>query len=218
MSDILIYDIYPISLNGITTVVKSHVKDVKISVAENKDMLFSLTKDQSFDLVILSASANSEAELTDIIKSIKKTTTIGLYYEEFPMALRLKKNFVNVKGLISKRVEEEWFVKSLQGLLNGRQALCYITQEFIMAELSPKGNLRKTKEVNRRSKENSDELSDRETQIMNLLMKGRRTSEIARELNLRMSTISTMKASVLRKLKVDNVIQLMGKAESRPAE
>lgn len=51
-------------------------------------------------------------------------------------------------------------------------------------------------------------LSSREKEIAGLLLKGQRTSEIATTLNLKQSTISTIKRSIFLKKNVRNIVEL----------
>ncbi len=52
-------------------------------------------------------------------------------------------------------------------------------------------------------------LSQRELQIFTLIAKGNKTSQIARQLQLSWSTVSTHKANILRKMKMKNSVELI---------
>lgn len=69
-----------------------------------------------------------------------------------------------------------------------------LTLDFTGAPADPPGHAR---------------LSEREYAIFELLIAGRRGSEIAHKLRLSEKTVSTHKSHVLRKLKLDNVSELM---------
>ena len=60
---------------------------------------------------------------------------------------------------------------------------------------------------------NFPELSPSEQRVMYLLIEGKYTKEIASDLNLKVSTISTYKSRIFEKLNVDNVIELIRKVE-----
>ena len=153
---------------------------------------------------------NHEGPLLEILKSVGKSTRVFLYYEDFSMALHLKKYFMNIVGLTSKQVEEEIFIKNIEGVLNGKQVLCHLSQEALMTEISFKRDSQKAME----RKLTSEKLTSRETQIMNLVILGTKTSAIAKELNLQMSTVSTIKSSIFRKLNVNNSIDLVNKVQA----
>jgi DNA-binding NarL/FixJ family response regulator len=51
-------------------------------------------------------------------------------------------------------------------------------------------------------------LSNREIQVCNLLIKGSSTTEIAKVLNLKCNTVSTIKKSIFKKTNTINLIEL----------
>jgi len=53
-----------------------------------------------------------------------------------------------------------------------------------------------------------DTLGNRERQILLLLVKGQRTCEIAMQLNIKANTVSTMKKIILKKLNINNSLEL----------
>lgn len=54
-------------------------------------------------------------------------------------------------------------------------------------------------------------LSQREQEVLHLMLQGKFTQEIASDLDLKASTISTYKSRIFEKLAVDNVVELMNK-------
>ena len=52
-------------------------------------------------------------------------------------------------------------------------------------------------------------LSTRETEVLNLLSAGKRNKDIAEALDINEKTVSTYKTRLLKKLKVDNVADLI---------
>ncbi|HEV7380818.1 MAG TPA: LuxR C-terminal-related transcriptional regulator, partial [Dyadobacter sp.] len=52
-------------------------------------------------------------------------------------------------------------------------------------------------------------LSNRQQEIIQLIFQGKSTSQIGSLLNLKLSTISTMKSQILKKMQVSNVIELV---------
>lgn len=56
-------------------------------------------------------------------------------------------------------------------------------------------------------------LSTRETEVLKLLAIGKKNKEVARELNINEKTVSTYKARLMKKLKVDNMVDLVKQAK-----
>ena len=81
----------------------------------------------------------------------------------------------------------------------GKPTARSITQEFLFTELAAEDFFNKTGKLSRKKDKNSSLVSTRETQVMNLLIKGLRTFYISRELNIRRSTISTVNTIYFKK-------------------
>lgn len=56
---------------------------------------------------------------------------------------------------------------------------------------------------------NIDDLAIREKEVFLLLAKGQRTSEIAMQLGIKANTVSTIKKIVLKKLNINNSLELL---------
>ncbi|WP_341215526.1 response regulator transcription factor [uncultured Wocania sp.] len=56
-------------------------------------------------------------------------------------------------------------------------------------------------------------LSTRESEVLKLLTIGRKNKEISKELNINEKTVSTYKARLMRKLKVNNLVDLVNQAK-----
>ena len=55
---------------------------------------------------------------------------------------------------------------------------------------------------------NTIKLSNRETEVCNLLLSGNSTTKIAHTLNIKCNTVSTIKKSIFYKTKTNNLIEL----------
>jgi DNA-binding NarL/FixJ family response regulator len=75
--------------------------------------------------------------------------------------------------------------------------------------LSQENHSQSVKIENTAAKDFFSELSGREQQVMDLLIQGRPTGEIATALNLKVSTVSTYKSRIFEKLNVENLIELI---------
>ena len=56
-------------------------------------------------------------------------------------------------------------------------------------------------------------LSTRETEVLKLLAIGKKNKEVSKELNINEKTVSTYKARLMKKLKVDNLVDLVNQAK-----
>jgi DNA-binding NarL/FixJ family response regulator len=58
-------------------------------------------------------------------------------------------------------------------------------------------------------------LSQREFEVANLIIAGKKTKEIAAELNIKSNTVSTIKKSIFYKLNISTVIDLFNLSQSQ---
>ena len=56
-------------------------------------------------------------------------------------------------------------------------------------------------------------LSTREIEVLKLLSSGRKNKEVAHELNINEKTVSTYKARLMKKLNVNNIVDLISRAK-----
>lgn len=201
---VVVFDKSSLSNYGICSIISSNISEVSVISVDSEKMLAETLKEKAVDLLVL--STGSGLNLSDTLKALKKDATVVVYYEDFEAALFVKKSFYNVKGLISKMIDPDSFIRSIKSLLLSKQVLCYITQDLVMAALSPGGQSGKGNFNIKDREDISSFLSRREFEIFNLMKLNKRTSEISNELNLKPSTVSTIKASILRKFKLNNVI------------
>jgi two-component system, NarL family, invasion response regulator UvrY len=104
---------------------------------------------------------------------------------------------LGAKGFVSKTSNMDEVIKAIQVILDGKK---YITQKVaeLLSDDLIEGN----------TERNIDDLSDREIEIMHLLVKGLGGKEISNLLHLHPSTTATYKTRLFQKLAVNNVIEL----------
>jgi DNA-binding NarL/FixJ family response regulator len=113
--------------------------------------------------------------------------------------LALQALHAGTDGYITRENATEELFAAIRRLAAGGRYVCSavaerLTLDFTTPSTNPPGHTR---------------LSEREFAIFELLIAGRRGSEIAQALSLSEKTVSTHKAHVLRKLNLGNVSELM---------
>jgi two-component system, NarL family, invasion response regulator UvrY len=114
---------------------------------------------------------------------------------EEQMAIRVLR--AGASGFLNKQTAPEHLIQAVKKVLTGGK---YVSVE--MAE-------RLAKEVARASKLPHERLSDREFQVMRLLVAGKALKEIADELALSAKTISTFHTRIWQKLGVKNDVEIV---------
>jgi two-component system invasion response regulator UvrY len=104
-------------------------------------------------------------------------------------------------GFVSKLAEFSTVTEAIKMIMRGKNYVSPVTQGFI----SDKFFKGATKEG---SSENDFNLTLREKEVTKLLLKGKWTKEIADELGLKLTTISTHKGRIFEKFNVENSIEL----------
>ena len=136
--------------------------------------------------------------LIKVIKTVDPSVPIlasGLFSEEeFILQIFKAEADGYVNSLTSPQTLSEALLKVMQG------------KKFFNYKVIEK-DLNKSPDKFQNSKHES--LSDRELQIFILIAKGNKTSQIAQQLGLSWSTVSTHKANILRKMKMKNSVDLI---------
>lgn len=107
---------------------------------------------------------------------------------------------MGASGYLTKDSDPEIFPRAIKKVFNGGRYICEelvpdLTQ-MIESGSSPGGELH-------------DVLSEREMQVMMMLVEGARPVDIADELNITVKTVSAHRRNILNKLKIDSNAQLV---------
>lgn len=114
-------------------------------------------------------------------------------------------NFLSAgaNGFLSKNAPMEQIGVAIRQVLNGKKYITEQVQEQVAERFFNK--------VLGGSMDEPVSLSPRETEVLDLLMEGKWVKEIALELNLKLTTVSTHKTRIFEKMKVNNLIDLFKK-------
>lgn len=159
--------------------------------------------DHPYDLLLLDINipGGGSTTMIDAIRLRQPGQAILIFssYEEQVHALRYLKAGAN--GYLHKESSPDTIQLAIQKVLKN---------EFYASDTVKEMLLEKIIEPSKTAKLLSD-LSNRELEVMQLLIKGYSSSQIKQALHLQLSTISTYKARIFEKLNVSNVIELAEK-------
>lgn len=197
---ILIVDDHLVVRNGVAMVLEKQIEGVAISNAENFFDAVALVKEVSFDLIILDINipGGKSTEMISDLRTIQPSVKILVFsaYEEEQYALKYISSGAN--GYLNKLCSEEKMMFAIRSIF---ESSTYVSSELV------------NKLVERRVKKEQtnplEVLSKRELQIAELLIKGNGNLEISNKLDIHMSTVSTYKARVFEKLKINNLVELI---------
>jgi len=114
---------------------------------------------------------------------------------EEQLGLRVLK--AGASGYLNKQAAPQDLVRAVRSLLAGGKFVTATLVEKLVAEVGPAGSLP------------HESLSDREFQLMQLVLAGHSLKEVALELSLSVKTIRTFHSRVLKKLSLKNDVELV---------
>lgn len=161
----------------------------------------------SADLVILDMDipGGDSYGMVGKLRAIQPEVRILIFtgYEEEKHAL----NFLSAgaNGFLSKNAPMEQIGIAIKQVINGKKYMTEKVQQLVADSFFNKVSS-KVMTVEPTA------LSPRETEVLDLLMEGKWVKEIALELNLKLTTVSTHKTRIFEKMKVNNIIELYKKA------
>ncbi|MGZ0017745.1 response regulator [Yeosuana sp. AK3] len=203
--------------------IKLLIADHHPIIRKGLELLFSA----SSNIQIVGSVDNGEA-IIDFIKKVPVDiilTEIDLPKVNGLTVLRtLKNDFPDTKTIIfSGQPEEVYAINSIKAGASG-----YISKSVNIITINEailkvhEGGIYLSDEINQQLKLGKrvnktgtyyKKLSTRETEVLKLLCVGKKNKEVAKELNVNEKTISTYKARLMRKLKVNNIVDLVNQAK-----
>ncbi len=200
MIDILVADDHPIVRKGLKELLNKEVDlHVKDEASTGTEVLEKINRGR-YDVILLDITMPGRNGL-EIIREIKtrkiKTAVLVLsMYPEAEYAIRAIRagasGYVNKKNAITDVVEA---IRQVAG--GGKYINETVGKELAMAIQGRNGTVP------------HKNLSDREFEVMCLIGSGKSLSEIAEELYLSLSTISTYRTRILQKLRLTNNAQIV---------
>jgi DNA-binding NarL/FixJ family response regulator len=202
MIKILIVDDHPLVIDGVTTMLRDvDYLQIAKAVKTGKDALAYLEEHPAIDVILLDINLPDidGLRLCELIRANNKTAKIiGLtYVNEAGIITQLIKKGGN--GYLLKNMEREELITAINQVLDGTVYLSKAANEKIIQQLQAyelPGN--KVPALTRREKE-----------ILQLLMKGLTSQEIASQLFLSVFTVDTHRKNMLQKFNVHNVQALI---------
>ena len=204
MTKVLIADHHPITRMGISSLLEREgVYEVVGKVTNGKD-LFKALKSKNPDVLIL------EIDLPEIngitaLRNIKaenpgtKILILSCHPEEMYALNAIK---AGAAAYLSKTASTEILRDAVHQVARGG---IYLNKEI--SEKINSGSTRSNSLVSRYKK-----LSTREIEVLNLLSTGKRNKDIAEALDINEKTVSTYKTRLLKKLRVDNLADLINQS------
>jgi two-component system, NarL family, invasion response regulator UvrY len=192
---ILIADDHPIVRRGLKDIVASEQDMTVIGEAKTGDEALEMARKLEWDVAVLDYSMPG-CNGADLVREVKR------HYPERPvLVLSILPEEVHAgqvfkaggAGYINKASANEDLTGAIRKVVNGGKYVSAAFAEKLATELAEGGE-----------KPPHELLSDREYRVMWLIASGKQINEIAEEMSLSPSTISTYRARIMRKLALTN--------------
>jgi DNA-binding NarL/FixJ family response regulator len=197
---ILIVDDHFIVRSGMSILLESEIDGVQVFGVNDFQEAVSECVKTIFDLVILDINlpGGKNCYMVDDLRELQKDVKILMFsaHEEDIYAFRYIQAGAN--GYLNKLSDSGTIVKAVQKVLEtGRYISNDILDKFIAFS-----------QHKRESNNPLEDLTHREFEIAELLAKGYGNLEIANELDIKMTTVSTHKLNIFKKTHITNIIEL----------
>jgi DNA-binding NarL/FixJ family response regulator len=191
MVRILIADDHAIVRKGLKQIILEEYHRAQIGEAADAEDLVKKAIFNEWDVVICDLHMPGRSGL-DALKQIKQAVPklpvlIMSMYPEDQYGLRVIK--AGASGYLSKDSIHDVLIRAIQTVMNGKKFITSAVAETL-ADVFYTGTEQPTHES----------LSDREFEVFKLLASGKKVSEIAHQLSLSATTVSTYRARVLEKM------------------
>ncbi len=205
MIKVLIADNHPIVRLGIKQVLESSSDIEVIADVSTTSELFETLEKVSPDVVMLEMDIpeiNGIATLRKLKQDFASVKTL-MYSGQSEDVYALSTIRAGAFGYLSKTADMDYIMTAVRKVSEGNM---FITNELAQRLAFDEGT-QKPRRFFRK-------LSSREVEVLKLLASGKRNKEVAEGLNLNEKTVSTYKARLMKKLNVDNLVDLLQQAKA----
>ncbi|WP_281540979.1 response regulator [Maribacter aestuarii] len=205
MIKVLIADNHPIVRMGVRNVLDSATGFEMVDDVATTEELFEKLENVTPDVVMLEMDIpemNGIAALRKIKKEYPDVKVL-MYSGQSEDVYALSAIRAGAFGYLAKSSDIDYIISAVTKVSEGSM---FITNELAQRLAFDEG----TKKPRRFFRK----LSTREVEVLKLLASGKRNKEVAQGLNLNEKTVSTYKARLMKKLNVDNMVDLLQQAKA----
>jgi DNA-binding NarL/FixJ family response regulator len=197
---VLIADDHAILRRGLKEILVRSLDGVMCGEAEDAEQVLTEVQNQTWDLVILDISMPGRSGL-DILSDLQRTqpkvpVLVLSMYAEGQYGKRVLK--AGASGYMNKESAPEELIKAMQKVLAGGRYVSPALAEELAAALRQDAE-----------RPLHETLSRREFEILRMIASGKTVSQIAGELHLSATTVSTYRTRILGKMKLANSAELI---------
>jgi len=194
---VLLADFQSVVRAGLRAWLEQAVEFPLIQEAESAPELKRLLNEGFFDVVIIDHLNFDATELAAIQNQFQDTSFVILSGDQDNNSI-LKILSTGISGYVTKSCSKEEIIQAVQHVANGEKFFCHKVVNLLI-------DVRTKKEDDN----TTQNLTERETEIVRLIAEGNSTMQIASLLNLSHHTINSHRKNILRKLKIKSPVELV---------
>jgi DNA-binding NarL/FixJ family response regulator len=200
MIKVLLADDHAVVRGGLKEILVRNLENVACGEAENAEQVLTQVREHPWDLLILDITMPGRSGL-DILADLKQLrpelpVLVLSMLPEDQFGKRVLK--AGAFGYLKKESAPEELIQAIRKVLSGGRYVSPALAEKIVLDLNDGANLPL-----------HEGLSAREFEILVMLGSGKTVSQIAEELHLSVTTISTYRARILEKMNMSTTAELM---------
>ena len=199
MINVLIADDHELIREGLKKILKGEPDMALVGEAGNAQELFERVKKLNVNIVLLDISMPGESGL-EALKELRQNyprvpVLILSVHPEHRFAVRALKG--GASGYITKATAVEELVQAIRKIVGGGKYVSVSLAEQLATELEVAGG-----------RPLHETLSNREYEVMCMIASGKKSSDIAQELSVSLSTVNTYRNRIFEKMKLQSNVQL----------
>ncbi|WBU88193.1 response regulator [Cellulophaga omnivescoria] len=205
MKTVFIADSHPVVQVGITQMLSVETGFKVIGTARTSSELFEKLENETPDILMLEMDF-PEINGIACLRKMKKNhpdVKVLMYSGQSEDVYAISSIRAGAQGYLSKNADLDYIVAALEKISDGKM---FITNELAQRLAFDEGT-QKPRRLFRK-------LSTREIEVLKMLASGKRNKDVALGLGLNEKTISTYKARLMKKLNVDNMVDLLQQAKA----
>lgn len=202
MVNILMADDHAIVRYGTIALIRELFEEVSVAEAASFDDALKLVEERPFDLLVLDINipGGNSFQMIDVLRLRQPNLKILIFtaYDEHLYGFRYLQ--AGADGFLMKNSDEQEIKYAIRSVLNNEKYFGPSVKAYLLDK------------IHQKKQEVSNPLltlSNRETEVVRLLIQGHGIAEIARLLHLQISTVSTYKVRIFQKLNVRNIVELV---------
>ena len=206
MKKILIVDDHAVVRQGVRYILQNELQEVEFGEAETAEEVLKKVGEQNWDLVILDIKLRDRSGFDLLIELKYKYPQLPVFvlsmYSEEQYAIRMLKS--GACGYMNKENAPEELARAVRRVLAGKKYVSpSLAEKLVFNSISDNEKLL------------NEKLSDREFQVMLMIVSGKSLTLIAEKLHLNVKTISTYRSRILEKMKMSTNAELISYALKR---